>query len=845
MPYSAEGAGFEKAYGDSGTYMLHFTPVSDGGFVFIGYTPDSTFNHSAYCVIRVDSLGDTLWVKTYADAFPSFGRAIDTLPGGNLCFIGSHDGVVFQSLAEVFLTDASGNVINSNVYPPVSGWGSSGVGIVANSDTTAVVNIFYDGFLSDNEYELSRLNAGLSAQWTQLPGGDGSFMNEQSVVRDSADGYWAMIYYDFFFWNNNFYRFTNLKHYDSSGNLLLDSLYELDGAPTSLIYTDDGGVAISGWSSSGAYQELFLTRISPFGEILWRTVTRTPSTPTVGSSIIQMPDNGFVIAAAISDTLISGQRNILIQKFDSSGDSVWTHSYGTAMDDYPILIRRTTDQGMAVLGRTNGYGNAHAYFVKLDSLGLINTDYIIAGRTHNLCAGDSMYLTISPPPSNGSTVLWSTGETSDSILVDQTGNYSATINDSAGISVPEVFHVYVAPVPLVEFGPDSQSVCEGTELRSLVMQNDVSITYRWYVDGVLQPSGEGPSLVPQGAGWYELIASNYCGNSVDSVYVQNLYQQPLVPPIRSDGTVAVCPGDSLRLSIGQNDLSAFQWHLKIEDDLFPVTGANDSVYFAVQPGLFVLQAIDTNGCSGFTDPFPVLFDPSNEQVMLSGSNIVCEGQVVVLSLSAGTDYLWSTGDTSSSIIVDTSGFYFAQFNSIYGCPKTTDTVEIIINPLPEISLGPDTTLCSNQVYILSPGPGFTSYVWNNGSTSDTIIISTTAPFDSSTYWVSVVDSNGCGSTDSATVIFDLCTGEDQPELDKTSVVIYPNPVSGRASVTVLMPSISNYESIIYAIDGKVMDRVSFRGTTLILQVPYLAGSYRLYIHDTINRTAYFLRFEVN
>ena len=54
--------------------------------------------------------------------------------------------------------------------------------------------------------------------------------------------------------------------------------------------------------------------------------------------------------------------------------------------------------------------------------------------------------------------------------------------------------------------------------------------------------------------------------------------------------------------------------------------------------------------------------------------------------------IWSTGDTASSIWINSPGIYLAQ-TTIYGCTYT-DTFDISLLATNPVNLGPDTTICS-------------------------------------------------------------------------------------------------------------------------------------------------------
>ena len=81
----------------------------------------------------------------------------------------------------------------------------------------------------------------------------------------------------------------------------------------------------------------------------------------------------------------------------------------------------------------------------------------------------------------------------------------------------------------------------------------------------------------------------------------------------------------------------------------------------------------------------------------------------------------------------------------------TDDIVVTVNPLPTIDLGADTTLiCAGTSEILDAGTGFTSYLWSDGSTAQTLTVNTAGK-----YTVAGTDANGCTASDS--MVIDVLT----------------------------------------------------------------------------------------
>jgi gliding motility-associated-like protein len=95
----------------------------------------------------------------------------------------------------------------------------------------------------------------------------------------------------------------------------------------------------------------------------------------------------------------------------------------------------------------------------------------------------------------------------------------------------------------------------------------------------------------------------------------------------------------------------------------------------------------------------------------------------------------------------TSGTYYDTLINIYGCDSTL-TTNFIINPLPSINAGNDTTLCKNQSATLNAS-GTGTFIWSNGTITN---INNVTPLITTTYVVTITDASSCSNIDSVTVI---------------------------------------------------------------------------------------------
>jgi len=164
------------------------------------------------------------------------------------------------------------------------------------------------------------------------------------------------------------------------------------------------------------------------------------------------------------------------------------------------------------------------------------------------------------------------------------------------------------------------------------------------------------------------------------------------------------------------------------------------------PGNYFLTVTTADDCV-LTDSIsvitPELIIPT---ISLSGPSDFCHGGSVVLTSSQMFNNTWSTGETTESITVNTSGSYSVTYFD--GCESSTSSsVDITVYPLPDINItgGP---ICPGSITELDAGAGFQSYLWSTGETTQTIVVGT-----GGYYSVTVIDSNGCSGSGNVQAFF--------------------------------------------------------------------------------------------
>ncbi len=149
----------------------------------------------------------------------------------------------------------------------------------------------------------------------------------------------------------------------------------------SIIQTTDGGYAIAGYTNSfgqGDY-DMYIVKIDANGNLQW---TRTIGGPNDdrGYSIIQSNDSGYIVVGYTS-SFGQGRNDVYIVKLDVGGNIQWTKTVGGPNHDHGESIIQTDDDGYAIVGSTNSFGQGErdVYVVKLNATGNIQWTRTIGG----------------------------------------------------------------------------------------------------------------------------------------------------------------------------------------------------------------------------------------------------------------------------------------------------------------------------------------------------------------------------------------------------------------------------------------------------------------------------------
>jgi hypothetical protein len=351
---------------------------------------------------------------------------------------------------------------------------------------------------------------------------------------------------------------------------------------------------------------------------------------------------------------------------------------------------------------------------------------ISANGPTSFCIGGEVTLTSSYSSNN----VWSSSSTANSITVSANGTYTVTHTDANGCTSPASAPVTVTvnPTPaapiITASGPTS--FCSG---GSVVLTSNQPMGNSWSNSSMNQ------SITISSSGVYSVIYidGNGCASPSSSPVSVTVFANPAAPSISPSGPTTFCNGSNVTLTSSYT--SGNSWN--------PGTAITQAITVNTS-GTYTVTYTNANGCFATSAPIIVNVIPTSNipTITANGPTSFCAGGNVILT-SSDPNSTWSTGATSQSITVTTSGGYFVSGNQT-GCPSANSApVNVTVfaaPPAPSITPSGPTTICENEeLYLFSSGTG--TNTWSTGTIGPVIQATT-----SGIYTVTVANGSGCTAT---------------------------------------------------------------------------------------------------
>jgi hypothetical protein len=358
---------FEKIYGGSGSdeaYSVQQT--TDDGYIVAGRT--NAFGAGDYDVylIRTDAWGDTLWTKTFGGPAYDEGYSVQQTTDGGFIVAGSTTSFGSGDYDFYLIkTDSVGDTLWTRTYGDDSI--DYGFSVQQTNDGGFIIGGWSLNGLSGYDFHLVRTDSSGETLWTRFYGdiitedfgysvkqtSDGGFIFTGWLY--NVDPYFPAVIYMIKTDSTGATQFTG-----GYGGLGWDESYSVQ-------QTSDEGYVIAGFTSSfgsGGY-DVYLIKTNSSGDTLW-TQTFGGTSGDEGRSVQQTSDEGYIISGSTGSFGV-GSSDVYLIKTDSLGNILWTRTYGGIASDIGYSVQQTTDGGYIIGGK---YRN-DVYLIKTDGDGMV------------------------------------------------------------------------------------------------------------------------------------------------------------------------------------------------------------------------------------------------------------------------------------------------------------------------------------------------------------------------------------------------------------------------------------------------------------------------------------------
>jgi gliding motility-associated-like protein len=289
--------------------------------------------------------------------------------------------------------------------------------------------------------------------------------------------------------------------------------------------------------------------------------------------------------------------------------------------------------------------------------------------------------------------------------------------------------VMVSIIPEV----DSLTVCSGD---TLLLIADGASFFDWDSANPLS-SAEGAVIeaYPTTDGFITVSGSNQGCSAMDSIYVS----VNALPEMQIVAPDAICMGDSVVISAGGAD--SIVW---MNNDYLPCLTCADNTVSPSESTVFMVGGYNGEcfGTTSFTMEVQALPIAS-----VFGDTLVCAFSPAELYATGGESYVWSTGETTSSISVEPGATTIYQVIALSGICTDTTVVTVEAIPLPDVTTNNDTTITlGGDVQLFATGG--VSYSWSpvTDLSCSTCFNPIAIPSETTVYCVEAISDRGCSDT---------------------------------------------------------------------------------------------------
>ena len=447
-----------------------------------------------------------------------------------------------------------------------------------------------------------------------------------------------------------------------------------------------------------------------------------------GSATVLVTVNSSTSITVNSATICSGGSATLT----ATGASNYTWSPSSSLNSSSgssVIATPTSNTTYTITGNNGLCSNTTTAMVSIGS------NLNISANSSTICSGNSTTLSAT----GASSYTWSPSialntNTGSSVISSPSVSITYTITGSSGSCTgTTTANVIVENLPTISV--NSLTLCSG---QSGNLTATGASSYTWAPgSGLSSTTGNNVNANPTSTTIYTVTGDNNgCYNTATATVSIN------PTPTLSATSSSICPGGSTTLTV--SGAINYTW-----SPASSLTSSSGNSVVATPSSNTTYTILGSDGvCTNTTTASVSL---SSSLLITVNSASVCAGSTATLTANGANSYTWTPGaglnTTSGSVVISTPSVNttYTIIGTNGSCTGTTTAAVSVINP-PIINVN-QASLCSGSSATLIAA-GSTSYTWNTGATTNSLVVS---PTTNTSYTVSG-SSSGCSGTNTVQVI---------------------------------------------------------------------------------------------
>lgn len=390
----------------------------------------------------------------------------------------------------------------------------------------------------------------------------------------------------------------------------------------------------------------------------------------------------------------------------------------------------------------------------VEIVALFASPHVNLGPDSSICDGELLVLDAG---SGFSAYNWSNGFTGQQQSITSSNLLSVSVQDSNGCwSETDSVNIIVHALPVVSVDTLA-AICVNTAPIPLNLGSPSGGIYsgQGLINGSFDPAiaGIGTHILT-----YEFTDAFSCTNTAStSITVLD------VPTVNLGPDLNIC--QAVQIDAG-NPGASYQWS----------TGETSQMIMIQEPSssdtISVIVTLPT-GCNASDE---LMVNPGiRPEVNLPAEIKVC-GDTILDAGNSGAIFIWSTGESSQSIMVDSSALYTVTVSDTLGCSSQVDVL-VTITPFPIAAISYSTDGLTYS--FITPSVQEAQYFWDlgDGNTGQTDSLSHTYTYSGS-YQVVLTSSNACGVAIDSVLLLNVSVANPFDQ----QFQVFPNPSTGRFTV---------------------------------------------------------------